>query len=157
MPTPISLRRKLVEEAMLSMRVAWEVEPLLPSGCDLGAIHVDVNPDPKYASSKYYEEVYWMIGADNVTQIPKWYQADKFVQEVRFAVANRKTDSKNFEGTDEEKEIMDNMHVTYVDTPIIEISSSMVRERVQQGKSIKYLVPQPVEEYIRDNDLYKNG
>jgi nicotinate-nucleotide adenylyltransferase len=62
------------------------------------------------------EEVYWMIGEDNVTQIPKWYKAEKFVQEVRFAVANRKTSNKIFEGTMYEKEIMERMHVEYVDT-----------------------------------------
>jgi nicotinate-nucleotide adenylyltransferase len=104
---------------------------------------------------KKMEEVYWMIGADNVKEIPKWYKADKFVQEVRFAVANRKTSNSLFVGTDEEKEIMDKMHVEYVDTPIIEISSSMIRERVKNGLSIKYLVPDRVARYIEYNNLYK--
>ncbi len=104
---------------------------------------------------KKMEEVYWMIGEDNVTQIPKWYQADKFVQEVRFAVANRRTSNRIFEGTDEEKAIMDKMHVEYVETPIIEISSSMVRERIKQGQSVKYLIPDEVIQYIDYEELYK--
>lgn len=109
----------------------------------------------KQELGKKMKEVYWMIGADNVTQIPKWYKAEKFVQEVRFAVANRKTSEKIFDGTDEEKEIMDNMHVEYVDTPIIEISSSMVRERLEQGLSVKYMVPDEIIDYIKEKDLYK--
>ena len=104
---------------------------------------------------KKMEEVYWMIGADNVKEIPKWYKADKFVQEVRFAVANRKTSNSLFVGTDAEVTIMDMMHVEYVDTPVIEISSSMIRERVKNGLSIKYLVPDRVARYIKENGLYQ--
>lgn len=104
---------------------------------------------------KKMEEVYWMIGADNVKEIPKWHKAEKFVQEVRFAVANRKTSNSLFVGTDEEKEVMDNMHIEYADTPIIEISSSMVRERVSNGQSVHYLVPDMVARYIEDNNLYR--
>jgi len=104
---------------------------------------------------KKMEEVYWMIGQDNVKEIPKWYRAGEFVKEVRFAVASRRTDNQEFEGTDEEKIIMNRMHLDFIDTPVIEISSSMIRERVKQGKSIKHLVPDKVEKYIRENNLYK--
>jgi len=109
----------------------------------------------KQELGKKMKEVYWMIGADNVTQIPKWYKAEKFVQEVRFAVANRKTDETEFEGTDGEEAIMKQMHIEYVDTPIIEISSSMVRERLQQGKSVRYMIPDKVADYIEEKELYK--
>lgn len=104
---------------------------------------------------KKMEEVYWMIGQDNVKEIPKWYHAAEFVKEVRFAVASRQTNGHEFEGTDEEKKILKKMHLDFIDTPVIEISSSMIRERVKQGKSIKHLVPDKVEKYIRDNNLYK--
>lgn len=104
---------------------------------------------------KKMEEVYWMIGADNVKEIPKWHKAADFVQEVRFAVANRKTDETEFNGTREEKKIMSQMHVTYVDTPIIEISSSMIRERLELGQSVKYLVPDKVIDYLEYEELYK--
>ncbi len=104
---------------------------------------------------KKMDEVYWVIGADNVKEIPKWYKAAEFVKEVRFAVAAREAEDCEQEETEEEKEIMKQMHVTYVDTPIIEISSSMVRDRVQEGQSIKYLVSEAVEKHIRDNGLYQ--
>ena len=144
---------KMVEDAI-------EDEPLFDvCDCELNREGFSYSSDTavwlKEDLGRKMKEVYWMIGADNVTQIPKWYKAEEFVKQVRFAVANRKTDSTEFKGTDVEKAIMDNMHVTYVDTPIIEISSSMVRERVKQGKSIKYLVPESVEKYIKDNNLYK--
>jgi len=109
----------------------------------------------KHELYKKMEEVYWMIGEDNVSQIPKWYRAEEFVKEVRFAVAKRKTSNTLFDGTAMEKKIMEKMHVEYVDTPIIEISSSMIRERLELGQSVKYLIPDRVIEYIKYENLYK--
>jgi len=110
---------------------------------------------------KKMEEVYWMIGEDNVAQIPKWYKAEEFVKEVRFAVACRRTD--DYQNTTtltaaeavEWRKIHEEMEIDFVDTPVIEISSSMIRERVKCGKSIKHLVPDKVEKYIMENNLYK--
>ena len=151
-PAP-EIRMKMVEDAI-------EDEPLFDvCDCEFNREGFSYSADTavwlKEDLGRKMEEVYWMIGADNVTQIPKWYKAEEFVKQVRFAVANRKTDNKEFEGTYIEKDIMKMMHVTYVDSPVIEISSSMIRDRVKQGKSIKYLVPESVEKYIKDNNLYK--
>jgi len=56
---PRNLREKLVNEAWLAIQTAWEVEKILPKGIDL-SVHLDVNPDEKWASSKYHDEVYWL-------------------------------------------------------------------------------------------------
>jgi nicotinate-nucleotide adenylyltransferase len=43
---------------------------------------------------------------------------------------------------------------TLLATPVIEISSSDIRRRVRDGGSIRYLVPDPVEKYVRSERLY---
>jgi len=45
--------------------------------------------------------------------------------------------------------------VSYVATPIIDISSSQIRERLARGLSIRYLVPDKVEKYIAKYRLYR--
>jgi len=72
---PRSLREKLVNEASLSIYAAWEIQKVLPNGVDLAAIHADVNPDSKWASSKYHDEIYGLIkgqGFEVVTKPGAW-------------------------------------------------------------------------------------
>ncbi|MCX8131079.1 MAG: nicotinate-nucleotide adenylyltransferase [Clostridia bacterium] len=44
-----------------------------------------------------------------------------------------------------------------LEAPLVDISSTGVRERVRSGKSIKYLVPDPVEKFIAGKQIYRDG
>ena len=41
--------------------------------------------------------------------------------------------------------------------PLLEISSTTLRERAAQGKSVAYMVPQAVDEYMQEHALYRKG
>lgn len=67
---PRSLREKLINEALLSLHTAWEIEKILPKNVDL-SVHLDVNPEPPWLSSKYHDEIYWMIKGQGFTAVTK--------------------------------------------------------------------------------------
>jgi len=46
--------------------------------------------------------------------------------------------------------------ISQMETPVLEISSTGIRSRVEQGHTIKYLLPEKVEEYIYSHGLYRS-
>lgn len=88
-------------------------------------------------------QFYFIIGADMIEYLPKWNKIDELMELVQFVGVERPEYSSK---TD--------YPIQYVDIPAFEVSSSMVRERVQQGKTVRYLLPEPVIDFIREKHLY---
>jgi nicotinate-nucleotide adenylyltransferase len=91
-------------------------------------------------------EFYFIIGGDMAEHLPKWYKIDELVTMVQFVALARPG------------YIMNNQymqHVIQVDMPQLDISSSMIREKIATGASIRYLVPDSVRLYIEENRLYE--
>ena len=103
---------------------------------------------------KKYEEIYFIAGYDSVSSLPRWKNPDEILRLAFFVGVRRpgceRPDidelSKSIPGAKEK--------IILLDTPLIEISSTDIRERVRKGLSIKYLVPPEVEEYIKREGLY---
>ncbi|WP_062198764.1 nicotinate-nucleotide adenylyltransferase [Massilibacterium senegalense] len=91
------------------------------------------------------DDFYFIIGGDMVEYLPKWHKIDELLQMITFIGAKRP-------GYDMSCPYPN--HVIEVEVPQIDISSSMVRERIHQQKSIRYLVMDEVRVYIEENDLY---
>ncbi len=97
-------------------------------------------------------DVWWLIGSDNLSKISKWKNFPAIKTEMKFVVLPR----PGFAITQIDAEMQTlGMIGKTVTSPLLEISSTYVRERIQQGKSIRYLVPDPVVAYIDTNGLYK--
>ncbi len=95
------------------------------------------------------EELYFIIGEDNFDIVPtQWKDSPELAALSTIVVARR------FSG-EQKKPDQGLLDHVFVDTPAIDISSSLIRERLANGLSIKYLVPENVEEYIIKNGLYK--
>ena len=88
-------------------------------------------------------QFFFIIGADMIEYLPKWHKIAELVKLVQFVGVERPSYSRQ---TD--------YPVLYVDVPAIDISSSMIRDRLQNGKTVKYLVPDRVIAYIEENHLY---
>jgi nicotinate-nucleotide adenylyltransferase len=98
----------------------------------------------KILNENYPEyQFYFIIGADMIEYLPKWHDIDILVNLVQFVGVERP--SYNHQ-TD--------YPVIYIDVPSIDVSSSMIRDRVKSGKSVRYLLPDPVIDYIEEKQLY---
>ncbi len=100
-------------------------------------------------------EFYYIIGADVVMDLLSWRNAAEVFTLTNFISLMR----PGFKKEAYDNQIKDlsqtyNANISSFEIPLIEISSTFIRERIRTGKSIKYLVNEEVEEYIYNNGLY---
>lgn len=97
-------------------------------------------------------EVIYILGADQALELMTWHRATEVVQETRFVVVPRPgSDLGQLParlGSAAER-------VTVLPLAELPISASEVRARVAAGRSIRYLVPESVREYILSQGLYR--
>lgn len=98
-------------------------------------ILTEANPDTDY---------YFIIGADMVEYLPKWHRIDELLELVQFVGVQR---PKYKAGT--------SYPVIWVDVPLMDISSSMVRDFIATGREPNFLLPEMVWQYIKREGLYK--
>jgi len=97
-------------------------------------------------------KINFIIGADALSNLENWYKPDELVKMINFIVISRPKSKKVIEIINNIR--LEGFNYKFIEAPEIEISSSCVRERMLQGKSLKYLIPEPVEKYINQNGLY---
>ena len=91
---------------------------------------------------------YLLIGFDNLVEFNTWKSPEQIIELADVVVMTR----PGFQLQEVPGEFQ--KRVTLCQVPEIGISSSDIRERVKEGKSIHYLVPKPVESYIYYRKLY---
>ncbi|MDI6850640.1 MAG: nicotinate (nicotinamide) nucleotide adenylyltransferase [bacterium] len=90
-------------------------------------------------------EFFLILGADQYQALPSWYNYKRLFEMVNFIVLKRPNCSLKAINTEK---------VIFLDERLIDISSTEIRERIRQGKSIRYLVPEAVSHYIIERGLY---
>lgn len=102
-----------------------------------------------YLKEKYPQHEFSLImGGDNLPTLHKWKSADLLMKNYTIYVYNRP-------GTYIEKNNYPK-NINILETPQILLSASYIREQLQAGKPITYLVPKEVEQYIEEMAWYKN-
>lgn len=96
------------------------------------------------------DEFYLVIGADNWTVFDKWRSREEILAKYHLIIYPRLGYEVNIP-----EELKD--RVTLVDAPIIELSSTQIRERLAKGQSVRYYVPDEVLEFIERNHLYSKN
>ena len=106
------------------------------------------NPDTDY---------YFMVGADSFTYMDQWKKADVIFKNTTVTVAFREGSSieelKN--KAKEYKEKYENVNIEFLHFMNIGISSTDIRNRVREGRTIRYLTPESVSLYIDKNGLFR--
>ncbi len=96
------------------------------------------------------DELFLIIGIDAFNDVHKWKDYKEILRKVAPIVMRR----PGFREVD--KTIVKlTKRIEFIDNPVIEISSSMIRENIRKNRSIKYLVPEKVGQYIINKELYK--
>jgi len=98
--------------------------------------------------------LYFILGLDALAGLPTWKEPQKIV-ELCHLVAARRSEAMDLDLQSLERSIPGiSSRVIILDNPLIDISSSDIRHRVAEGKSIHEMVPEAVERYIRERRLY---
>lgn len=105
------------------------------------------------------DELYWLIGCDSLAELPTWRQFEQLISQIEILTAWRG-------GFDVDRALgqlaaklsppaLNKLKANIIRTPMIELSSSDIRRRVSRSQDIRYLVPEPVRQYINAQGLYR--
>ncbi len=159
-PTPphkLSQPVSPAEQRLELVLAAIEGEPRF----ELSRVDLD-RPGPHYAvdtvsllQQRYPgTEIIYLLGGDSLRDLPLWYQPQALVAGVAgLGVMRRPGSSFDLESLAwhlpgiEEK-------VSFIETPLLEISSSIIRQRIAAGGPYRYFLPQRVYELIREHRYY---
>ena len=103
------------------------------------------------------EKLYFLIGLDSLFQLKTWKKIDDLSQEIEFVVALRPGYIDKEEINNEIDFLRENFgtKINLIKTPLYEISSTDLRDRIHEGKSLRYLIPKKVLDYIEESGFYK--
>lgn len=104
---------------------------------------------------EYGEGPMWfIIGSDSLLQLPRWHEPERVIAQARLAVVRRPTFSADLAALEAQVPGL-GAAIDWVDAPLLEISATEIRQRVREGRSIRYRVVDPVREYIEQRKLYR--
>lgn len=96
-------------------------------------------------------QFYYFIGMDNVNELPRWKEPQEILKMCQVVAFGR----PGFKPAESVSEFIPDIH--FINVPLLEISSTIIRQRVKEDHSIKYLVPDGVASYIKEQGLYSRS
>lgn len=150
---PFSMRLKLLELAISSYK-DFHLSPIEGERggnsytIDTVKQLLEQNPEHRYSL---------LIGTDQFLSLRSWHKIEELAKLVHFYVANRNGEMELTTFLQEkdalEKEL--SLSCELLSMPAIDISSTEIRNRLKEGKSIHGMLPRPVEEYILKKGFYR--
>ncbi len=99
------------------------------------------------------QELFFIIGSDNLLDLPNWREPERVLALCYLAVVFR-PGFPIHEVQDKLGALYIRERMRFVPSVAIEISSTSIRQRIKEGRSVRYLIPEPVAAYIKEHRLY---
>lgn len=111
-----------------------------------GGLSYTIETVRNYRAKYPFASLYYIIGADHLSSLPKWKESEKLAELVEFLVFTRPNEKL--------AQLAPIYKIHLVDGFYFSISSTLIRERIRNGLSIKGFVPEVVDEIIKTERLY---
>jgi nicotinate-nucleotide adenylyltransferase len=104
-----------------------------------------------YLEEKHPEHQFSLImGEDNLRSLPKWKNTEVIINNYPIYVYPRKlTESKT------PVQLVKDANITKIDAPVMELSSTFIRQSIQAGKTVRPMLPNAVWNYLDEMNFYK--
>ena len=101
-------------------------------------------------------DLIYLMGGDSLHDLPTWHTPQEFIEAVGgIGVMRRPGDQIDLSSLEAALPGLPDK-VLFVDAPLLEVSSSEIRERVAEGRHYCYYLPLAVYHYIKENSLYRD-
>lgn len=111
----------------------------------------------KLLKDKYKDiELYFIMGADSLLAIETWHEPENIFRLCNIVVADRDLLNPELIRKIQYLKQKYDAEIFHIESPLIDISSSYIRECIKSGKSIRYLVHDNVAKYIYENGIYQD-
>lgn len=109
----------------------------------------------EYLRERYpSDKLFFITGEDSLVDLPKWYNPAKILEMCTLLVFPRKS-RESLMRTLKKIKSRYGGEIYPIDAPVIEISSTDIRKRIEEDKTVKYMLPDTVIKYIKENHLYE--
>jgi len=149
--SPASVRREMVQAAILD-NPAFELSSVDldrdPPHYAVDTVHILRQQYPKAA-------LIYLMGADSLRDLPKWYHPEIFLQQCAYLGVVRRPEVTL--DLDNLSSVLPGIErkIRFIDLPLLQVSSTDIRQRVVRGGPFRYYLPEKVYQLVMQYHLYE--
>jgi len=152
-PHKIEAKISPVDDRIRMLKIATKDNPnfiISDNEIKRGGVSYSIDTILSYKEEAKIEtnDLFYLIGSDSLKQFETWKEPKKILKECKLIVAIR----PGFRPSDIPNWIL--ARIQFANIPRIEISSTQIRQRWLENKTIRYMVTQPVWQFINKNKIY---
>jgi len=109
-----------------------------------------------YLQEKYPKNKFFLImGEDNLRSFHKWKNYEEIIKHYHIYVYPRALIAQEKDLKLKDNDFINHPNVTFCDAPVMKISSSYIRNAIKNKKDVRYLLTEPVFNYVTEMHFYE--